>query len=214
MSTLKKTVVYIALTALLVNIAYQYRTSRFQQDISGELLRFHVLANSDSREDQAVKLKVRDEIGMFMQEKLQGAENLQECIQIVQENIPQITRIGEEVIDREGYHYSVSAGIAETDFPKKQYGSFTFPAGNYLSLVITLGEGRGHNWWCVMYPNMCFSGSVYEVVDEDTKEKLKEVLTKEEYQELMAESQMEVKFKYWEKLKELPEAIEKFSFNH
>ena len=88
------------------------------------------------------------------------------------------------------------------DFPEKQYGSYTFPGGSYKALQITLGEGEGHNWWCVMYPNMCFAGSVYEVVEEDAKRELKAVLTPEEYEELMAESQISVKFKYWEKLKE------------
>lgn len=129
-------------------------------------------------------------------------ENLKECIKETEEKLPEITRIAEEVLKREGFSYPASARVGTVDFPEKQYGSYTFPGGSYKALQITLGEGEGHNWWCVMYPNMCFAGSVYEVVEEDAKRELKAVLTPEEYEELMAESQISVKFKYWEKLKE------------
>ncbi len=182
--------------------AYQYRVKRFQRDISQDILRFHVLANSDSQADQSVKLKVRDEIGRYMKGNMGQVENLKECIKETEEKLPEITRIAEEVLKREGFSYPASARVGTVDFPEKQYGSYTFPGGSYKALQITLGEGEGHNWWCVMYPNMCFAGSVYEVVEEDAKRELKAVLTPEEYEELMAESQISVKFKYWEKLKE------------
>lgn len=200
---MKKTVIYITLALLLIAGAYQLRVSRFQRDISQEILRFHVLANSDSEVDQSVKLKVRDEIGRYMQENMQDVENLTECKQMAGEKLPEITRIAEEVLRREGFSYGVSAEIGTVDFPEKRYGSYTFPKGSYQALEITLGEGKGHNWWCVMYPNMCFAGSVYEVIEEDARTELQSVLTPEEYEELMAESNISVKFKYWEKIKEI-----------
>lgn len=200
---MKKTVIYITLALLLIAGAYQLRVSRFQRDISQEILRFHVLANSDSEVDQSVKLKVRDEIGRYMQENMQDVENLTECKQMAGEKLPEITRIAEEVLRREGFSYGVSAEIGTVDFPEKRYGSYTFPRGSYQALEITLGEGKGHNWWCVMYPNMCFAGSVYEVIEEDARTELQSVLTPEEYEELMAESNISVKFKYWEKIKEI-----------
>lgn len=200
---MKKTVIYITLALLLIAGAYEFRVDRFQQDISQEILRFHVLANSDSEVDQSVKLKVRDEIGRFMQENIQDARDLTECMQATIEKLPEITQVAEDVLCREGFSYGASAKIGTVDFPEKKYGSYTFPKGSYQALEITLGEGEGHNWWCVMYPNMCFAGSVYEVVEEDAKEELRAALTPGEYEELMAESSISVKFKYWEKLKEL-----------
>ena len=198
----KKIFFYITLALVFIAGAYQYRVKRFQRDISQDILRFHVLANSDSQADQSVKLKVRDEIGRYMKGNMGQVENLKECIKETEEKLPEITRIAEEVLKREGFSYPASARVGTVDFPDKQYGSYTFPGGSYKALQITLGEGEGHNWWCVMYPNMCFAGSVYEVVEEDAKRELKAVLTPEEYEELMAESQISVKFKYWEKLKE------------
>ena len=198
----KKIFFYITLALVFIAGAYQYRVKRFQRDISQDILRFHVLANSDSQADQSVKLKVRDEIGRYMKGNMGQVENLKECIKETEEKLPEITRIAEEVLKREGFSYPASARVGTVDFPEKQYGSYTFPGGSYKALQITLGEWEGHNWWCVMYPNMCFAGSVYEVVEEDAKRELKAVLTPEEYEELMAESQISVKFKYWEKLKE------------
>lgn len=198
----KKIFFYITLALVFIAGACQYRVKRFQRDISQDILRFHVLANSDSQADQSVKLKVRDEIGRYMKGNMGQVENLKECIKETEEKLPEITRIAEEVLKREGFSYPASARVGTVDFPEKQYGSYTFPGGSYKALQITLGEGEGHNWWCVMYPNMCFAGSVYEVVEEDAKRELKAVLTPEEYEELMAESQISVKFKYWEKLKE------------
>lgn len=198
----KKTIFYITLALVFIAGAYQYRVKRFQRDISQDILRFHVLANSDSQADQSVKLKVRDEIGRYMKGNMGQVENLTECIQETEEKLPEITRIAEEVLKREGFSYPASARVGTVDFPEKQYGSYTFPGGSYKALQITLGEGEGHNWWCVMYPNMCFAGSVYEVVEEDAERELKAVLTPEEYEELMAQSQISVKFKYWEKIKE------------
>lgn len=203
MNTLGKRFLYIAFAVLLLAAAFHYRSGRFQQGISREILRFHIMANSDSEKDQSVKLKVRDEIGSYMHEKLRGTKDMTECLQIARENLPKIAGIAERVIAREGCDYSAGVRIAEADFPKKQYGSYAFPAGTYQALVVTLGQGEGHNWWCVMYPNMCFANSVYEVTDDTAKEELQAVLTEEEYEELMAVSSISVKFKYWEKLKEL-----------
>lgn len=204
----KKIFLYIVLTFLFLTGAYRYRVGRFQKDISREILRFHVLANSDDEADQSVKLKVRDEIGRYMQDKLQGVEDLTECMQVAEANLSEIIKIADGVITERGYNYAADAKITSLDFPEKQYGNYVFPEGTYQALEVTLGEGSGHNWWCVMYPNMCFSGSVYEVIEEDAKEELKVVLTPEEYEELMAESNISLKFKYWEKIKEFWEKLE------
>ena len=173
------------------------RQARLQQAISDKVLRFHVLANSDSEADQNLKLAVRDAVGSFMQEKLTAVENLEECEMVVRQSLGEIEEAAAETIAENGYDYDVTAELEHTSFPVKNYGSYTFPAGDYEALRIVIGEGNGHNWWCVMYPNMCFSDSTYEVVDKEAGEKLREVLTTEEYEKVLAEGDYQVRMKYF-----------------
>ena len=182
--------------ALLCGILYT-KAAWLQHDISEKVLRFHVLANSDDEADQNLKLAVRDAVGSYMQKKLAGVDDLEECEQIVNGNLDQIREVAAETIAQNGYDYDVTAELEYTSFPVKSYGSYTFPAGEYEALRVVIGEGKGHNWWCVMYPNMCFSGSMYEVVDEQAGEKLREVLTTEEYEKVLAEGNYQIQLKYF-----------------
>lgn len=174
----------------------EYRMQLTQQEISEKILRFHVRANSDSSDDQALKLKVRDAVGVHMQQELADVENLDECTRIVENELEEIVQTAREVVLQEGYDYPVTAEIGTTEFPVKTYGSYTFPAGNYQALNIVIGEGRGQNWWCVMYPNMCFHGAVYEVVDEDAEKSLRQVLSEDEYDAVLKSRRYQVRFKY------------------
>ena len=179
------------------------RQARLRQEISDKVLRFHVLANSDSEADQNLKLAVRDAVGSFMQEKLTDVENLEECELVVRQSLGEIEEAAAETIAENGYDYDVTAELEHTSFPVKNYGSYTFPAGDYEALRIVIGEGNGHNWWCVMYPNMCFSNTMYEVIDEDARSSLKRVLSEDEYQQVLASGDYQVKFKSFEILKGL-----------
>ena len=122
--------------------------------------------------------------------------SLTECEAVVRNALPEITAVAEREIADNGYDYPVQAELAEIEFPVKTYGSYTFPSGSYEALEITIGEGKGHNWWCVMFPNMCFENSMYEEVDEDAKEALREVLTDEEYEAVLNSGNYRVRFKY------------------
>lgn len=199
---IKRAAVFL-MGAVLLCAAWQYRSSRMQQDIAKRILRFHVIANSNTKEDQRLKLKIRDAVGSCMREKLLGVDGLEECIDVVNDNLAQIEETAAEVVEQEGYEYSVKALVADVDFPVKSYGMYTFPKGNYQALEVVIGDGAGKNWWCVMYPNMCFSDSIYEVIDENSRQELKKTLTADEYAQIMAEGKLQVKFKYLEKLKEL-----------
>lgn len=205
----KKMVWYILVSVnvvMLTVLGMQYtRQCRLQQGIAGKVLRFHVLANSDSDSDQQLKLKVRDTVGAQMAEVLADAESLADCERLVTENMEEIRQTAEEVIAQQGYDYTVDAFLQEVSFPVKTYGDYTFPAGEYEALELVIGAGEGHNWWCVMYPNMCFSGTVYEVVDEDAKRELRRVLSEDEYEEILASGDYEVQFKYLTFLNELME---------
>lgn len=188
---------------LLLLLGLQYgRNLRMQEDIAGKVLRFHVLANSDSREDQALKLAVRDAVGAEMAEVLAGAGDRETCEKIINANLNRIKATAERVVEEWGLDYEVEAALEEVDFPVKTYGDYTFPAGKYEALRVVIGEGEGHNWWCVMYPNMCFSGSVYEVVDEETEGKLREVLDEEEYETVLSSGDYEVRLKCLDFLRE------------
>lgn len=182
--------------ALMCGVLYT-KAAWLQHDISEKVLRFHVLANSDDEADQNLKLAVRDAVGSYMQKKLAGVDDLEECEQIVNGNLDEIQEVAAETIAQNGYDYDVTAELEYTSFPVKSYGSYTFPAGEYEALRVVIGEGKGHNWWCVMYPNMCFSGSMYEVVDEKAGEKLREVLTTEEYEKVLAEGSYQIQLKYF-----------------
>ena len=144
-------------------------TSDMQKSIAGKILRFHVLANSDSEADQNVKKQVRDAVGAYIEPYLLECENIEETRATVNDHMDEIIAVSKETLAANGFTYGASAELTHTDFPEKTYGDYTFPAGNYEALEITLGNGAGHNWWCVLYPNMCFRGSVYEEFDYHAK---------------------------------------------
>lgn len=173
-----------------------------QSSIASKVLRFHVLANSDGDADQALKLKVRDEIGSYIQPLLVSVGGLEDTKQIVNANIDGIVAIAEQTIQKNGYSYNVEASIKKVDFPEKTYGEYVFPAGKYEALQVRIGEGKGQNWWCVLYPNMCFKGAVYEVVEEDAKKALKEVLSPVEYAHVFDSGNVQVRFKLLEYFKD------------
>jgi stage II sporulation protein R len=192
--------VVVLLAVLTAEGVYQHKqkSDLLQQSIATKILRFHILANSDSDEDQTVKIKVRDAVGQMMEEKLSGSNGLSETEQIVEENLDEIVAVAKQTLEENGYHYGATAKLANVEFPVKTYGDYTFPAGEYEALQVTLGEGQGHNWWCVLYPNMCFQGSVYEVVDESSDEALREVLSEDEYADVFEHGKFQIRFKFLE----------------
>ena len=169
-----------------------------QPSIASKILRFHVIANSDSEVDQKVKEEVRDAVGAYIQPFLAEVDNLEETKCIVNAHLTEVIRISQETLKEAGYDYPVTARITQTDFPEKSYGPYTFPKGKYEALQIIIGEGKGQNWWCVLYPNMCFRGSVFEVVEEDAKEALREVLSPWEYADVFNSGKVELRFKFLE----------------
>lgn len=169
-----------------------------QPSIASKVLRFHVLANSDADYDQAVKEEVRDAVGTYLQPLLEEADCMEETKQIVAENMGVIIETAKVVLEMNGYDYDVSARIAQIHFPKKTYGAYTFPKGEYEALQIVIGEGKGQNWWCVLYPNMCFKGAVFEVIEEEAQEALKEVLNPWEYADVFDSGKVELRFKFLE----------------
>ncbi len=169
-----------------------------QDHIAEKVIRFHVRANSDADIDQAVKKQVRDAVGAYMSEKFEDVTDIEQTRMIIEENMPNIIQIANMTLQENGFSYRATASLRNVDFPEKTYGSYTFPEGEYEALEIVLGEGEGENWWCVLYPNMCFNDCVYEVVEEDAKESLREVLTPAEYADVFEFEDYEIRWKLLE----------------
>lgn len=167
-----------------------------QSGIAEEILRFHVIANSDSKEDQELKMKVKEEIVSYVSLLTEGEEDVHKAEYIISLYLEEIQKKAEEVIKREGYDYSVTAELTDSYFPVKTYGEAVFPEGIYRALKINIGKAEGKNWWCVLYPNLCFVDSAYGVLEEDQKEQLKNVLTEEEYESIFQVPSKDIKVSF------------------
>ena len=165
---------------------------KLQEHLAEEVLRFHVLANSDSEEDQSLKIKVRDSVLAFLEENMPETDSASETTAWAREHIDAIEEVGRDTVAASGADQTVSAAVTTCWFPDKSYGDITFPAGNYEALRIEIGAAKGHNWWCVLYPSLCFLDTTNAVVPEEGKQKLKNVLTEEEYAEVTATSDFEI----------------------
>lgn len=156
------------------------------------IMRFHVRANSDSAEDQELKMAVKDDVVTMLKPLLENCNSVSESKSIIVSNLQNIYTTAVNTIVEQGYDYSVKVYVTEEEFPVKTYGDLTFPAGRYQALRIDIGQAKGQNWWCVMYPPLCFIDESTTIVSKDGKELLKENLTDEEYQQLFQSSDIEI----------------------
>lgn len=131
-----------------------------QKNLADKVVRLHVLANSDSEEDQALKLRVRDVVLAQAEELLGGSMNRTEAESLLRGQLLELERLALQTVREEGYSYSVTVELADTDFPTRDYGGFTLPAGEYLALRVLIGEAEGQNWWCVVFPPLCTAAAV------------------------------------------------------
>lgn len=139
-----------------ITLSQQRQSVPIQNLAKQQLIRFHVLANSDSPFDQAVKLKVRDAVIAYLQPLFATASDVNDARRIILENREQIIDIGQTVLAAEGIREDIHMEIGYFDFPIKAYGDVVLPAGNYEAVRILIGQGQGKNWWCVLFPPLCF----------------------------------------------------------
>ncbi len=135
------------------------------EDIANKIIRFHVIANSNNDEDQALKLKVRDKVIEFVSNSLKESNSLDESRQFILKNKSNIEDIAKDVIIQSGYSYNVTSSLSRENFPDKLYGDVVFPQGEYEAYRILIGEAKGENWWCVMFPPLCFVDGTKEAID-------------------------------------------------
>ncbi len=185
----KKNFLTIFLIIFSLAIVSILNAINIQKDLASKVIRLHVIANSDSKLDQEIKLKVRDEIIKELSPALIKSNSIGESRNIILNNIKKIKKISENYSDKK-----VTVCLDHSNFPTKEYEGISFPAGNYEALKITIGEGKGKNWWCVMFPPLCFTNSSISFSENSVKT-LKQNLTNEEY-ELISTHSPKIKFKF------------------
>lgn len=196
MNIFEKALASSVFLALLFNFA-SFQTKC--ETISEKVLRIHILANSNSKEDQELKLKVRDKILEHSKYKFSSAQNKDEAVLLSQDSLQEIKQIAENEIQTLGYSYPVEIEFVKMYFTTRRYEDITLPAGNYDAVRIIIGQGKGKNWWCVMFPAICLGSS-------DDPNKLDAVFNEDEKNIINSEKKYEFKFKcveIYEKYKSL-----------
>lgn len=187
----------LILTIMISNSVSFIRDGRGLDQLRKSVLRLHILANSDSEEDQRLKLCVRDALLEHSDELFGSSENLEEAESAVQEAMPEIISIAEETLREQGCHSKVTAKLADVTFDERVYENITMPAGKYRALRIEIGEAKGHNWWCVMYPPLCLPAAEdVECRDE------KKYFDDEELDIVYHPKKYRVRFAVWDKITE------------
>lgn len=174
-----------------------------QTNIADNIIRLHVIANSDSEQDQKLKLKVRDNIIKDIQNYVKEASTVKEAEKIINKNITNIQLTAKDTIKKSGYNYDVNVSLKDRYFPVKAYGDLVFPAGTYNALCVEIGTASGRNWWCVLFPSLCLIDDTKAVVPDSSKEKLKEKLTSAEYDALEYNAKIEYHSAIYDRIKSL-----------
>ena len=178
---LKNAILLIFLLCLYIFISAHGYVLAVSEDLSQAVFRLHVLANSDSKEDQELKLKVRDKLLEYMNVICADCSTKEEAIELAKNYKEDFQKIAEETIKENGFNYPVKININNFYFPTKNYGDISLPAGYYDALRVEIGNASGQNWWCVMFPSLCFVDVSSGVVDNEAKENLENNLEKESY---------------------------------
>lgn len=207
MKVFKRFTILFFLLFIYVLICTTSYTNAVCKDISDSVFRLHVIANSNSSEDQNLKYLVRDNILKYMNSITKDVNDKNEIIEIVTNNLNNFKQIAQDTVYENGFNYEVTVEIGNFDFPVKTYGDISFPPGNYDALRIKIGNANGENWWCVMFPPLCFIDVSSGIVPDESKEILESELSQEEYK-LISDSSDETKIKF-----KVVELLQNFSFS-
>lgn len=161
-----------------IMIWQRYTSHKIQQNLKNNLIRFHVRANSDSRFDQACKLKVRDAVIGKVSQMMDGADTKEEAFYILKIQKNRIKNTAQEILKKEGVKQKVNVHFVQEKFPEKNYGQYTFPEGIYDAVRIDLGAAKGHNWWCVMFPDLCVTKDDKVRINSTARKKMEKLLGK------------------------------------
>ncbi len=174
------------------------RADAAMQELSGQVLRFHVLADSDGYRDQQTKMQVKERVLSYLQEEMKEEETLADTEQFVRGHLEEIADVARQTVREEGSSDSVTAELVTDEFPRKTYGDVTFPAGTYEALRIRIGSGSGRNWWCCLYPDLCFTDAVHAKVVPEDKQELRGVLDEDAYEMITCTSDFKIKWFFFQ----------------
>lgn len=175
--------------------AFSY-AENVSQGLSNSVFRLHVIANSDSEEDQNLKYKVRDKLIEYMNSLIPECSNKNEVITKAQEHIEEFKQVAINTIISEGYNYNVDVEIGNFEFPTKHYGDISFPAGYYDALKVKIGKAEGKNWWCVMFPPLCFVDISTGIVPDESKKEMQNNMNEEEFALISDNKSADIQFKF------------------
>ncbi len=188
------------LSAMETHNISEFRDESVIAPTTDQLIRFHVLANSDSEQDQALKRAVRDAILKDVSPRLAVSRSLDESRQILKQIRPDMERIGHDVVKMWGKDYCVRTEYGHSPFPTKSYGSLVLPSGDYEALSVVIGEGQGSNWWCVLFPPLCFIDIDQSTAVQVDGKKGIPIKSDINQTERSATGSPKVRFYFWEKL--------------
>lgn len=193
----KYSILILSLLFLYIVVSAFSYVNAVSSDIAGSVFRLHVLANSDSKEDQDLKYLVRDNVLKYMNKICKDSKSKSEAISVANEHKEEFQEIALNTIKENGYNYNVDIEIGNFSFPTKSYGDISLPSGYYDALRIKIGEANGKNWWCVMFPPLCFVDVSSGIVPDDSKESIKKDLSEEEFSLISKqENNSEISFKF------------------
>jgi stage II sporulation protein R len=180
-----KKLFFLAIGIMLLYSAFALKPQADSStDVKGKLIRFHVVANSDSAEDQRVKLEIRDAILKQIGPRLSKSSSREESLNLLKSSTGEVEKIANSILLKENKNYMAKASVGQFTFPVKSYGDITLPAGEYTALRVALGNADGKNWWCVMFPPLCFIDVTSGLTTEKTDNELKKVLNNNEIENI------------------------------
>jgi len=194
-SKVKMVIILSFLLFIYTTICAMSYAQSVSSDIAESVFRLHVIANSDSQEDQNLKYVVRDNLLSYMNEICKNTTNKEEAIKIAKQHENDFKQIALQTIREQGFSYDVNVRIGNFEFPTKHYGDISLPAGFYDALRVEIGEAKGQNWWCVMFPPLCFVDVSSGIVPEESKELMQDNLNEEEFA-LVSDHNPEIQFKF------------------
>ena len=195
-SKFKRSLILIFLLFVYILVSAVSYTQAVCKDISDSVFRLHVIANSDSNVDQELKYKVRDKVLEYMSSISNNVKSKEDWIVLLNKNLANLNTVASQTIYENGYNYDVSVEVGNFSFPTKSYGDITLPPGYYDALRIKIGSASGKNWWCVMFPPLCFVDVTTGIVPDDSKNIMKENLSEEEYDLISNGSDSSTQFKF------------------
>ena len=202
MSLSKKIRISLSVGIVVAIVFSIFSFAKTSDEICSDVLRLHVIANSDSSVDQNLKLRLRDHILQEGKDIFDGSVNVENAVQKIEPRIGELEKSAESFVKSAGFDYKVKIALSEEYFTTRTYETVTLPAGKYLALRVVIGSGSGHNWWCVMFPPMCVPAA-------DKKDEIENVFTDDEIKLVESKPKYEPRFKIIEIYEQIKQAIEK-----